>query len=212
MTDVLGADVSDPFVPPTLIVTSDQDDPNYLHNHTRSPTPDTPSTVSNGLENDQRDSRFYIPYDLRIFHPNTLFTTHESLERERAGISVNEVDPSEELRQALELEHWTCYWLSMRLHRAKQDNRELRVANTKLKRYIEELKSERDALREQLNDVAVEVAAIDTRGTEYSRSSILRSVLRSRVINRVSRVIRRAPSPLATSEIKLRNEEHSKED
>jgi hypothetical protein len=171
------------------------------NDHARSPTPDTASTVSEGVDPNQRDNRFYIPFDLRIFHPNTLFTTHESLERERAGTSANTVDPSEELRQALELERWICYWLSMRLRNAEHRERELQEANARLRKRVEESERDYEALREQLNIIAIEVAEIERSGITSGSFSLLRGVLRSRMVSRVSRAIRRAPSLLANSEM-----------
>jgi hypothetical protein len=168
------------------------------NDHARSPTPNTASTASEGVDLDQRDNRFYIPFDLRIFHPNTLFTTHESLERERAGTSANAVDPSEELRQALELERWVCYWLSMRLRDAEHRKSELQEANAQLRKRIEESQRDCEALREQLNTIAIE---IERTGITNSSFSLLRGVLRSRMVGRVSRAIRRAPSPLANPEM-----------
>jgi len=153
------------------------------------------------VDPNQRDNRFYIPFDLRIFHPNTLFTTCESLERERAGTSANAVDPSEELRQALELERWICYWLSMRLRNAEHRKRELQEANAQLRKRIEESERDCEALREQLNIIAIEVAEIERSGIPSGSFSLLRGVLRSRMVSRVSRAIRRAPSPLANPEM-----------
>jgi hypothetical protein len=186
-------------VPP--LTQSDGEGPTRSNDHARSPTPDTASTASDGVDPGQPDSRFYIPFDLRIFHPNTLFTTHESLERERAGTSANAVDPSEELRQALELERWICYWLSMRLRNAEHRKRELQEANAQLKKRVEESERDRETLREQLNIIAIEVAKIERRGIAGGSFSLLRGVLRSRMVSRMSRAIRRAPSSLANPEV-----------
>jgi hypothetical protein len=197
MSDPLSTDSPPDFGVPPPTQSGDGQGLPHLDDHPRPPTPTAPSTSSEDVPFGQRDSRFYIPYDLRIFHPSTLFTTYESLERERAGTSSNPVDPSEQLRQALELERWTCYWLCMRLRDARHENRDLQEANAKLEKYIEELERDRKALHEQL--VAAEIAAIEARGTPSS-SSMLRGVLRSRVVSRVSRAIRRSHSSLAISE------------
>src|SRR5258705_236061 len=98
MSDALSSDFPSNFCMPPSIESDDKGS-TRSEDHSRHPTPETPSTASEGATPDRRDSRFYIPYDLRIFHPNSLFTTHESLERERAGTSADVVDPSEELRQ-----------------------------------------------------------------------------------------------------------------
>jgi hypothetical protein len=95
----------------------------------------------------------------------------------------------------------------MRLRHAKNENRELQVVNAKLEKYIEELKSDCEALREQLNIVAIEVSEIEGKGISNDSSSILRGVLRSRMVGRVSNAIRRASSPLAKSETRLQHED-----
>ena len=72
-----------------------------------------------------------------------------------------------------------------------------------MKQHIEELENDCAALREQLNVVAVELAEMEARGTSSGPSSALCGGLRSRVISRVSRTIRRAPPPLATRETEI---------
>jgi len=203
MSDALSSDFFSNFCMPPSTESDGKGSTRSDDDHSRHSTPETPSTSSEGAAPDQRDNRFYIPYDLRIFHPNSLFTTHESLERERAGTSADVVDPSEELRQALEVERWICYWLSMRLRNAEHRKRELQVANAQLKIYVEELERDCEALREQLNIVAVEM---ERRGIPKGSFSVLRGVLRSRMISRVSRAIRRAPSPLGTPGMRLQHE------
>ena len=200
MPEELNTDAPNSGMPPTVPTSDSEDDTTSIDDRTvtRPPTPDTPSTV--GMTADERDSRPYIPYDLRIFHPDTLFTTHESLERERAGISATEVDPSEELRQELEVERWMCHWLSMRLHRAKRANVELRMANAKLEEDVERLKRDRETLQEQLSIIAAGASDTDRNSMTNGLSSVRRGFLRSRVVSRVSRAIRRAPSPLVATD------------
>jgi hypothetical protein len=189
-------------MPPQL---QPEDDEDHIRSDDdlRCSTPDTTSTGSESIVINQTNSRLYIPYDLRIFHPNTLFTTLESLERERSGIPADAIDPSQKLRDALELEEWRCYWLCMRLRDAQRDCRELEKVNVELRDQIRGLQGDCEALREQINIVANETEA---KVRPRRSSSVLRGVLRSRVINRVALAIRRPPSPLATSEIRARDD------